>query len=296
MRFLITGGAGFIGSHLAEALIKKGHEIIIIDNFSRGKLENISHLIDNVKLLKNDILDFDSLDELISNVDIVFHLAAISRVMPSIKHPELCFRNNVEATEIISRLCAKYKKKLIFSSSREIYGTAKYIPVDEKHSSSPENPYGVSKICGEKLIKGYSICYDLKYSILRLGNVYGLRDFDRVIPIFMENALQNNDMKVYGGEQVLDFVYINDVVEAFLKIIGIKENIIVNIGSGQGTKIIDLANTIKNITNSNCKIINENKRRGEVEIFISNIDHSKKILGWKPKTTLENGIKNLIRL
>lgn len=295
MKILITGGAGFIGSHLAKALINKGNEIIIVDNLIRGKLKNLEDIEDEIKFLNDSINNFEILKEIISKVDIVFHLAAVSRVMPSIENPELCFKTNVQGTEIISRLCSIYTKKLIFASSREVYGTAEYISVDEKHPLHAENPYGASKISCEKMIEAYSKCYGLKYAILRLANVYGVRDFERVIPIFIEKASKNNDLIVYGGVQILDFVYINDVVEAFIKTLEGNGNIVVNIGSGNGTNVIDLAEIIKKITGSESKVIIKKKRKGEVEKFIANIEKAEKILNWKPKTTLEDGLTLLIK-
>lgn len=295
MKILITGGAGFIGSHLAEALIKKGNEIIIVDNLIRGKLQNLNDVEDEIKFLNCSITDFELMKEIIYKVDIVFHLAAVSRVMPSIENPELCFETNVKGTEIISRLCSIYTKKLIFASSREVYGTAEYISVDENHSLHAENPYGASKISGEKTIEAYSKCYGLKYAILRLANVYGARDFERVVPIFIEKTLKNNEINIYGGEQILDFVYIDDVVEVFIKTLDINRNIVVNIGSGKGTKVIDLAEIIKKNTRSKSKVMIEDKRKGEVEKFIANIEKAEKILNWKPRTTLEDGIRLLIK-
>jgi UDP-glucose 4-epimerase len=294
MKILITGGAGFIGSHLAEALINKGNEIIIVDDLIRGKIKNFNDIEDRIKFLNGSITDFELMKKIISKVDIVFHLAAVSRVMPSIENPELCFKTNVQGTEIISRLCSIYNKKLIFASSREVYGTAEYISVDEKHPLQAENPYGASKICGEKIIEAYSKCSGLKYAILRLANVYGARDFERVVPIFIEKTLKNNELIVYGGEQILDFVYIKDVVEAFIKTIEGNGNIVVNIGSGNGTKVIDLAEIIKKITRSKSKVILKEKRKGEVERFIANIEKAEKILNWKPRTALEEGIRLLI--
>jgi len=295
MKILITGGAGFIGSHVTEVLINKGHEIIVVDNLNRGKLQNLSNIKNKIRFLNINIIDFELMKEIISKVDIVFHLAAVSRVMPSIENPELCFKTNVQGTEIISRLCSIFNKKLIFSSSREVYGTAEYIPVDEKHPTNSENPYGTSKICGEKIIEAYSKCYGLRYAILRLSNVFGARDFDRVIPIFIEKALKNDELIVFGGGQILDFVYINDVVKSFIKILDVNENIIVNIGSGNGTNIFDIAETIKKITKSESKLTIKEKRKGEVEKFIANIERSEKILNWMPKITLEEGIKLLIK-
>lgn len=293
-KILITGGAGFIGSHLAEALVNQGYDIIVVDDLSRGKLENLKNIINKIQFVRGNITDFELMHELIRKSNTIFHLAALSRVIPSIEKPELCFKSNIEGTETIARLCARLGKRIIFSSSREVYGTAKYLPVDENHPLNPENPYGTSKVAGEKIIESYSKCYDLKYGILRLANVYGNRDFDRVIPIFIENSLKNNDVFIYGGEQIIDFIHIEDVINAFLKILLIDENIIVNIGSNEGTTLIDVAGNITNILKNKGKIIFKEKRTGEVERFIANTDRAQKILNWRPEVVLEEGLKMLL--
>lgn len=291
---LVTGGAGFIGSHLAEKLINEGYNVIIIDNLSRGNLNNLLNVRESVKFIKGDIRDYNLMNDLIKNSEVIFHLASLSRVIPCIKDPELCFKVNVEGTEIIARLSSKYGKKLIFSSSREVYGTAKYIPVDEDHPLNPENPYGISKVYAEKIIETYAKNYKLSYVILRLSNVYGERDFDRVIPIFIENALNNKSLIVYGVDKLLDFIYIDDVVNALVKSMYVNENYILNIGSGVGTRILELAELIKRILNRNVNIVIKEKRKGEVDKFVANIDRAKKILKWTPKISLENGLKHMI--
>ena len=290
-KILITGGAGFIGSHLAEALVDKGYDIIIIDDLSRGKSENLQNIIDSIQFVKGDITDFELMRDLIRESDTVFHLAALSRVLPSIENPELCFKSNIEGTEIITRLCARFGRRLIFSSSREVYGTAKYLPVDEDHPLNPENPYGASKVSGEKIIESYSKCFGFKYSILRLANVYGENDFERVIPIFIENSLNNNDLIIYGGKQNLDFIYVTDVINAFLKTLEIDNNIIVNIGSGKGTTITKLAKIINNLAKNKMKIIIKEKRTGEVESFIADNNRAQKVLNWKPEVYLKKGLE-----
>ncbi|MGB9760540.1 MAG: GDP-mannose 4,6-dehydratase, partial [Thermoproteota archaeon] len=288
-------GAEFIGSHLVEKLAKRGYRVIVVDNLLRGKLDNLSSVLDKIKFVKGDIRNYELMEELIKNSEVVFHLASLSRVIPSIENPELCFRINIDGTEIIARLCSKYHKKLIFSSSREVYGTAKYIPVDEDHPLNPENPYGASKVSGEKIIEAYAKNYELSYVILRLTNVYGPRDFDRVTPIFVENAMKGKDLVVYGTDKILDFVYINDVIEAFVRAIDLNENQTLNIGSGMGTSILELAKLInKKIATESESIIVKEKRKGEVDKFVANIERAGRILKWKPKTTLEEGITRTI--
>ncbi len=291
---LITGGAGFIGSHLATRLLTEGHNIIVVDNLSRGNLRNLPNVSDKLRFVKGSITDYDLIDKLVKDIEVVFHLASLSRVMPSIENPEKCFKENVYGVEIIARLCSKYNKKLVFSSSREVYGTATYIPVDESHPLNPENPYGASKICGEKIIVAYSRCYGLNYAILRLANVYGQKDFERVIPTFIEKTLRNEPLIIYGGKQIIDFVHVSDIVDVLLKASNYDKNVIANAGSGKGTTIIDLAKLIQEISHGTNKIIMCEKRQGEVESFVAKIDCAKKLLKWEPKTGLKEGIASLL--
>lgn len=291
---LITGGAGFIGSHLTERLIAESHQITVVDNLSRGNLRNLSAILNEINFIKGNITDYNLMSKLVKNSDITFHLASLSRVIPSIENPTLCFESNVHGTEIVARLCSKYNKKLVFSSSREVYGTALNIPVDEDQLLNPENPYGASKVWGEKVIDVYSRCYGLNYNILRLTNVYGERDFERVIPIFIEKALKNEELIVYGGQQLLDFVHVNDVIEAFLHTFAFNEKAIFNIGSGEGITVIGLIKLIDEITNGKHKIVLREKRKGEVERFVANINKAKKLLDWVPKTELKEGVSCLL--
>ena len=294
MGYLICGGAGFIGSYLVEKLVKDGYDIVVIDNLSRGKIEHLNSVISDITFIQDDITNFDLIKDSVRQVDVVYHLAALSRVIPSIQNPELCFKSNVTGTEIIARLCAKYKKKLIFSSSREVYGDAEYIPVDEKHPLNPKNPYGASKVAGEKIIEAYNKCYGLDFVILRLGNVYGERDFERVIPLYIDKCLKRDDLIVYGGNQVLDFVFISDVIDVLLKAVDISNDTF-NVGSGVGVKIIELAKHIKGLINTNSQILIKKSRKGEVEEFIADISKIKNSLGWRPKTTLEEGLNDTIK-
>jgi UDP-glucose 4-epimerase len=292
---LVTGGAGFIGSHLVEKLVEKSYNVIVVDNLLKGKLNNLSNVLDEIKFIKGDIRNYKLMEELIKNSEVIFHLASLSRVIPSIENPKLCFKINVEGTEIIARLCSKHHKKLIFSSSREVYGTSKYLPVDEDHPLNPENPYGASKVSGEKIIEVYTKNYGLSYVTLRLTNVYGSRDFDRVIPIFIKNALEEKNLVVYGVNKILDFVHIDDVINAFISAMNSNGNQTLNIGSGVGISIIELANLVKKITGKKVKIIIEKGRKGEVDKFIANIKRAKEVLNWEPKIDLEKGLRLTVK-
>jgi UDP-glucose 4-epimerase len=293
---LVTGAAGFIGSHLVERLVEEGYDVTAVDNMLRGKLDNLSKVLDKIKFVKGDVRDYELMKEFVRGSELVFHLASLSRVLPSIENPELCFEVNVKGTEVMARLCSKYRKKLIFSSSREVYGSPKYLPVDEAHPLNPENPYGASKVCGEKIIEAYAKSYGLNYVTLRLTNVYGLRDFDRVIPIFVEKALKGEDLVVYGADKILDFVYIDDVINALINAMDYDEGLALNIGSGVGTSLLELANLVRNMTNKEVKIIVKERRRGEVDKFVANIRRAEELLKWRPKVDLKEGLRRVVEM
>lgn len=293
---LVTGAAGFIGSHLVERLVEEGYDVTAVDNMLRGKLDNLSKVLDKIKFVKGDVRDYELMKELVRDSELVFHLASLSRVLPSIENPELCFEINVKGTEVMARLCSKYRKKLIFSSSREVYGSPKYLPVDEAHPLNPENPYGASKVCGEKIVEAYAKSYELNYVTLRLTNVYGLRDFDRVIPIFVEKALKGEDLVVYGADKILDFVYIDDVINALINAMDCNEGLALNVGSGVGTSLLELANLVRNMTNKEVEIIIKERRRGEVDKFVANIRRAEELLKWRPKVDLKEGLRRVVEI
>jgi len=287
MKILITGGAGFIGKYLANRLCSE-HEVTIIDNFYR---KNNIELNTKVTIIEQDITkDFE---ELISKNDIIYHLAAISQVMTSIEDPELTYKVNIEATKNIVAACTKHKKKLIFASSREVYGTQKELPVKLNAELNPENPYAASKIAGESLIKSYAKSYGLDYNIVRMSNVYGLGDVDRAIPKFIDMFKNNKEVELYGSEKIIDFIYIDDVVNAFVKLKD-KSELTLNLGAGVKTTLVELANLIKELTNSNSNINISSERKGEVAKFQADISETKTKLEWEPMTSLRDGLTKII--
>jgi len=287
MKILITGGAGFIGKYLANKLCLE-NEVTIIDNFYR---KNNIKLREKVKVIEQDITE--NFEELISQNDIIYHLAAISQVMTSIKEPELTYKVNIEATKNIVASCSKHNKKLIFASSREVYGTQDKLPVKINTELNPENPYAASKLAGEALIKSYGKTYDLDYNIVRMSNVYGDGDSGRVIPNFINMFKNNQDVELYGSEKIIDFLYIEDTINALEKLKD-KSGLTLNLGSGTQTNLVELANLIKELTNSNSKINIAGERKGEVGKFCADISETKEKLKWEPKTSLRNGLSKII--
>ena len=287
MKILITGGAGFIGKYLANQLCSE-HEVTVIDNFYR---KNNIELDKQVKIIEQDITE--DFEELISQNEVIYHLAAISQVMTSIKDPELTYRVNIEATKNIVERCVKYKKKLIFASSREVYGTQNELPVKITAELKPENPYAASKVTGEAIIRAYGNTYNLDYNIVRMSNIYGYGDVDRVIPKFIEMFRNNEEIKLYGSEKIIDFLYIDDAIDALVKLKD-KSGLILNLGSGIQTKLVELAELTKELTNSNSNINILEERKGEVGKFRADISDTQEKLNWKAKTSLNIGISKMI--
>ncbi len=299
-KILITGGNGFIGRYLVEELLNNdNNSITVIDNeyrWSREALEQI-YQSQNLKYVKGDITDESLISELIKKNDSVVHLAGISQVMTSIQDPDKTFSYNIYGTYLIAKYCSLFNKKLIFSSSREIYGSADYLPVDLKHRLKPENLYGASKVSGESIITSYGKNLNLKYVIFRLSNVYGYGDKGRVIPIFLKQAFKNQDLILFGNKKIIDFIYIDDVISAFAEVIKNNKinNKILNLGFGKGKTLRELSELIIGLINSKSRIIIKPERTGEVDRFIADISETQKILKkWKPNVDLETGLKIMI--
>ena len=290
MDILVTGGKGFIGNYVVNELIDV-HNVTIIDN---GYRESQLPICKNIKIVDGDITDYNFVSNVVNNCDVVIHLAGISQVMTSIKHPKLTFEYNIRGTENIARLCCESGVKLLFSSSREVYGTQEQLPVKIDAELKPDNPYAASKIAGEMLIKSYSKTYGLEYSIFRLSNVYGHGDSGRVLPIFIHNALLKKDLQIYGVNKIIDFVHVTDVVKAISKILTIDENIIVNIGSGIGQSLENVAMLIKAYTGNKISINTLPPRVGEVDRYVADTIEMFEIIGCKSNVDFKDGLKKVI--
>ena len=295
-RALVTGGCGFIGSHLVEKLIKLNYEVIIIDNLSTGRLENINNFKNKCKFYKVDITNIKQIDKHFKNVDVVFHCAALADIVPSIQNPENYYNSNVTGSLNVISSCIKHKvKKIIYTASSSCYGISKKIPTKEKEKINPEYPYALTKYLGEQIILHWSKVYKIKSISLRLFNVYGPRSrtsgtYGAMFGIFLAQKIFSQPFTVVGnGEQKRDFTYISDIVEVLIK--ASKSNLtqeIFNIGSGRSVSV----NYIVKLLNG--KKIRIPKRPGEPEITFADISKVKKKLKWKPKIKIENGIKLLL--
>ena len=305
MKILITGGAGFIGSHLCEKYTKENITVLCLDNFMNGNITNIRHLTKyrNFKLINGDIRDFDLLEKIMPNVDIVFHLAAQIHVDRSVVEPKLTYEINAIGTQNVLEAARMYDvQKIIHASTSEVYGSSEYYPMDEKHPLNAPHPYGASKIAADRMCYAYIHTYGMDISIARFFNIFGPRQKDigygGVISIFTRRVLSGVPPIIYGdGSQTRDYTYIEDAVRAYDLILKYKKKITepINFGSGKELSILKLANMIIDLCdNKNMKPVHVDPRPGEVKRLIANSAKAKKLLGWKAKYDLEEGLKKFI--
>ena len=306
MKMLITGGAGFVGSHLCEKYVKDGHTVLCLDNFISGDLMNVRHLLDfrNFKLIKGDIRDFDLLEKIMPDVDVVFHLAAQIHVDRSYIEPKLTYEINVMGTQNILEIARMYDtKRVIYASTSEVYGSAQYAPIDEKHPLNAPHPYGASKIAADRMCYSYIQTYGMDIAILRSFNIFGSRQRDvgygGVISIFTRRVLNDVPPVIYGdGLQTRDYTYIEDATRAYDLVLNHKEPMIepINFGSGRELTILDLANMTINLCGKkgNIKPIHVEPRIGEVKRLIADATRAKELLGWKPEYDFKTGLKAFI--
>jgi len=306
MRILITGGAGFIGSYLCEKYTKEGHTVLCLDNFLSGNLLNVRHLLihRNFKLIEGDILDFDLLERISRDVDAIFHLAAQIHVDRSYVEPRLTYEINVMGTQNILEVARIYDvKKVIHTSTSEVYGSAQYVPIDEKHPLDAPHPYGASKIAADRMCHAYVTTYGMNISIPRFFNIFGPRQRDigygGVISIFTRRVLNDMPPIIYGdGKQTRDYTYVEDSVRAFDLILNHNSRIDpINIGTGKEVSIIGLANLIIGLCGKKGKMkaVHVEPRIGEVKKLIADRTRAKEVLGWEPKYNLKDGLKNFIQ-
>ncbi len=285
MHILVTGGAGFIGSHLVERLLREGHRVTVMDNFFRGRRENLAGCATHpsFRLEEGDIRHYDDFERLPDGIGMIYHLAAQSNVMGAVTDLDYSYQTNVTGTYNALKFARdRGVDRFVFASSRESYGEAQYIPVDENHPLNSKNAYGASKVCGERYCDVFRQMYGLNVFVLRLANVYGPRDFDRVIPIFINKALRNETLSIYGGKQVIDFIGVDTVVELFVEMTGhpaVAQP--VNVGSGKGTTLFELAEAILRESGSASRLEVLPAREVEVVKFVADTKRFGKIYKTK---------------
>ena len=298
MKTIVTGGGGFIGSHLCEKLVEEGHSVTIIDNFSIGRKTNLKKIKNKVKIINKDIRNYSSIKKLFKNVDNVFHLAALADIVPSIENPDDYYSTNVTGTYNVLKLSSENKvKRFIYSASSSCYGIPIQYPTKEIANINPQYPYALTKRLGEELVIHFSNVYKLNASSLRFFNVYGPRartsgTYGAVFGVFLAQKIAKKPFTIVGdGKQTRDFTYVSDIVEAIIKV-SKKKNItgeIFNVGSGKTISVNKIVELLKG------KKINIPKRPGEPDITFACIKKIKRKTGWKPKISIEKGIKIMLK-
>jgi UDP-glucose 4-epimerase len=299
MNMVVTGGAGFIGSHVVDALVEKGHKVTVIDNLSSGKKENVNpdaqfyHLAIGDPKVEKIFQD--------NSFDMMFHLAAQIDVRKSVSDPVFDAGINILDSIKLLEYCVKYKvSKVIYSSTGgAIYGEPEYIPADEKHPVRPMAPYGISKYALEKYIEYFSDLYGLDYTILRYANVYGPRQDPHgeagVVAIFSGLLLDGKQCKIFGtGEQTRDYAYVGDIVRANLLSIDKASGEILNLGTGVETSVNELHDKMCEILQIKREPVYEPSRPGEVDRISLDVKLAEKILDWTPKVNFYDGLKDTI--
>ena len=301
-KILITGATGFVGSHLAELCVEKGFEVVAYDrynpNYNRGWLEK-SKYKDDINFIFGDIRDYDSVLKTMKGCKIVFHLAALIGIPYSYLSPQAYIKTNIEGTYNILESSKNLDiEQTIITSTSEVYGSAKYVPIDEKHPLSAQSPYSASKISADQLAISYWNSFQLPIKIIRPFNIYGPRQSSRaVIPSIIIQALNNKDeIKLGNVEPTRDFTYVTDTCNAFLDILKSKTFFgdILNVGSNSEHSIEDIAKKILLKLNSKASIIKEKQRirstRSEVNRLVCDNSKILKNTSWKPEIKIEKGI------
>lgn len=330
MKILITGGAGFIGSHMAESFLAKGWSVTVLDNFSSGRRENLSHISDEIEIIEGDIRDKSAVASAMHGSVAVVHLAALASVPASFLNPEETYKVNFMGTQNILEAALQNKvERVTFASSSAVYGDTEVLPITEETPDNPLSPYGLSKFLGEKLCRFYNTAFGLPVTVFRFFNVYGPRqnpfsEYSAVIPKFLSIIKEGGTPTIFGnGEQTRDFIYISDLVKAhMLAITGnedadthgfnretqrkdldpLRENPSnlrvsaspLNLGSGQKTSLNELVKVMSECLGREVKPAYAEARSGDILHSFCKIDKINEILTFKPEVTIHSGIAKMI--
>jgi len=299
MKFVVTGGAGFIGNNIVKKLLKNGHSVSVIDNLHTGRKENMASFQKDVDFYKIDIRDFDELRKILKNIDGVFHEAALTIVQESYLKSDEYFDVNVKGTENILKIAKEQNFKIVYASSSSIYGDTTIIPIKEKFPRKPINPYGQTKLEDEFLAEKFSEG-DVDVIGLRYFNVYGKGQtgtYAGVITKFINKLKEKESPEIFGdGSQIRDFVFVEDVADANLS--AMKSNInngFFNIGSGKTTSIKELAYMMIKIFGEELEPVFLDPLKGDVKKSQADISNSKNKLNWKYKTELNEGLSKFLK-
>ena len=298
MKYIVTGGAGFIGSNIVKKLVSRGDNVTVIDNLNTGKEENLASVKDKIVFLKDTILNINLLQKHTEEIDGIFHQAALASVQDSFLKPEEYHDVNVNGTENILKLAKKNNFKVVYASSSSVYGNPERIPIRESDSKNPINPYAETKLKKEELAIKYSQI-GVKVIGLRYFNVFGKgqsKEYAGVLKLFLEKIRDKAPPKINGdGTQFRDFVYVEDVANANIMSMDSDVNHeFFNVGTNTSITILELAKTIIKSAGLNIEPTFGPALKGDVQKTIANIDLIKEKIGWEPKIMLEKWIEDII--
>jgi UDP-glucose 4-epimerase len=299
---VVTGGAGFVGSHLTEELLKHGYRVVVLDDLSNGKRANLEAILtqDNVEFIEGSVTDLPLLDKLFQGIDYVFHQAAIPSVPRSIENPLASHNANINGTLNVLLAAKDNKvKKVIYSSSSSVYGDTPTLPKREDMSPSPQSPYAVTKLAGEYYCQVFCKVFSLHTICLRYFNVYGPRQdpgsqYAAVIPRFIDRLLKNESTIIFGdGEQTRDFTFVKDAAEANILSAESDATGVFNIGTENRVSINELARLIARIMDKHSKPVYQKPRPGDVKHSLADISRAKQF-GYNPQHNLEEGVRKIV--
>lgn len=301
--YLVTGGAGFIGSHIAHKLVAMGEKVRILDNFSEGKVENLSGIEDKVETIFGDLLDQAVVRKAMEGVEVVFHQAAMRSVPLSVENPGLVNRVNVEGTmNVLIAARDMGVRRVVYASSSSVYGSSPVLPKCETQTPNPISPYAVSKLTGEYYCRVFTELYGLETVSLRYFNVYGPRQdpasqYAAVIPRFIQWAFQGEPLEVHGdGLQSRDFAYIDNVVKANLQAAYSHDGIggAFNVGHGEAHTLLDLVHLLEDILGTELQLLHTPTRAGDVRHTLADISQAQQCLGYEPEASFEEGLTRTV--
>jgi UDP-glucose 4-epimerase len=305
MKALVTGGAGFIGSHITERLVREGHDVTVLDNFSTGKQENLLHLQGRVDVVEGDVRDLPRLDYLLGNskVDVIFHQAAIVSVPYSVEHPQETHDVNLQGTlNVLLTARRRGVGRVVFAGSAAVYGDDPELPKRESMRATPTAPYGVEKLASELYLAACGKLYGVETVTLRYFNVFGPRQdpsspYSGVISLFVNRALRGEKITIFGdGKQSRDFVFIDDVVEANMRaatVPGISGKTF-NVAAGKETTLEELVNMLERVIGKPVERAYAERRSGDIYKSLADISTTERELGYEPRVTVEGGLSRLV--
>jgi len=301
--YAVTGGAGFIGSHIAECLARDGHEVRVVDDLSTGRRENLESFEDRITLLEAGICDDAVLSAAFDGAEVVFHQAALASVQRSVEDPMAANRVNVEGTlNVLEVARGAGVRRVVYASSSSVYGESPQLPKTEDMAPDPRSPYAASKLAGEYYCRVYSALFGLETVSLRYFNVFGPRQSPRsqyaaVVPQFVEALLKGEAPTVFGdGEQSRDFTYVDNVVQANLKAAeaSVASGQVFNVGCGESYTLNHLLSLLRAILGTDVEAVYRDPRPGDVRHSLADISRAREVLGYEPEVSFEEGLRRTV--